>query len=326
MAPRMGLPGFCPLLVLFLAAGPVCCSAQQDLATLTSTGSSLEQAADGSWLQAVRLQAANSGLKDAFVRQLATVECPSSQAFDVILSYEHSDSGTSWQRLRRCGSGALGGDAAAYGPGCTLSAPAVVDSTLVIRQPGSLSDAGGIPEPCTLTVRSATSPQLITASLLGAALLVRGQRWCRSRPGSALIRTCCVGVPLLVAVAGTALLASMAVVSTAGIELLLAQLPVQPPKEMLGVAVAATAAVIGLITALSLVCACVALQVQGLAVAAAPWVSQLLGLVLICSNSQALNWAIRGACILWLLHASARHKREAGLRQPDASKAGEKRE
>lgn len=152
------------------------------------------------------------------------------QAFDVILSYEHSDSGTSWQRLRRCGSSTLGADAAAHAPGCTLSAPAVVDSTLVVRQPGSLSDAGGIPEPCTLTVRSATSPQLITASLLGAALLVRGQRWCRSRAGSALIRTCCVGVPLLVAVAGTALLASLAVVSTAGIELLLAQLPVQPPK------------------------------------------------------------------------------------------------
>lgn len=148
----------------------------------------------------------------------------------MVLNVVHPDTGTSWQRVRRCGSGAQGGGTAANAAGCTVPASAVLDSDIVVRQPGSTSDAAVAPEPCTLTVRTGAALQLLLVSLLGAALLLRGQRWCRSRACAATIRACCVGLPLVLAVAGTALLASTALVSTAAFEWLLSQLPAQPPK------------------------------------------------------------------------------------------------
>ena len=39
-------------------------------------------------------------------------------------------------------------------------------------------------------------------------------------------------------------------------------------------------------TGLSLICACMAVQLRPAAVAAAPWLAQLLGLALVCSNCQ----------------------------------------
>lgn len=266
-----------PLLVLLIAAGPPGCAAQQDLVTKASSGPSLHQAPDGSWLQAVELQGGASGLRDAFARQMVTVDCPSSQVrsavtaacslgvlerckcswaclatvsfrcliaeqaspathpsvlqlFEVTISSSHPESGTSWQRVRQCGTQMPEGASTAAISSCTISAPAAVASTIVIRQPGDLSDRVAGPEPCTLTLQAGTSPHLLLATLLGAALLLRGQRWCRTRAGAALTRICCVGLPLLTALAGTALLASLAVTSTAGMEWVLAQLPVQPPK------------------------------------------------------------------------------------------------
>ncbi|KAL4448630.1 hypothetical protein ABPG75_005849 [Micractinium tetrahymenae] len=316
------------LRVVLLAAGALSCAAQRDLIAHASAGASLEQTPDGYWLQRVSLpgvaQPGWAGLQDAFSRRLVTIVCPSSsQNFDVVGRSDRL-SGTFWLRVKRCGSGredTADGTAAAISA-CTVSLPAAGDGKLVVRQAAS-PDQETAPEPCTLIVQAGTSPPLLLACLLGVALLLRGQRWCRSRAAVALIRACCIMLPLLSAVVSAGLLASLAVASTAGVEWALAQLPVQPPKEMWGTAVVAIAAVTGIVTALSLICACMAVQLRGVAVAAAPWAAQLLGAALVCSNSQGVNWAIRGACILWLLRGSSWLK---ALGQRPAAEAAKKDE
>ena len=149
-------------------------------------------------------------------------------------------SAVSWQWRRHCGAGSDGseqGSGATVAPllpgTCSVGVPAMGDSVITLQQPGEADGAGSggaPPDPCTLTVQPHFSALLLALCAAGAALLLRGQAWMRSRPAVALVRASCILVPLATAACCVALLASITVLSTAVLELLLTHIPVSPPK------------------------------------------------------------------------------------------------
>jgi hypothetical protein len=123
----------------------------------------------------------------------------------------------SWAWRQRCQLG--------DGP-CAVGVPAVGDSVLTMVQPASQQP----PEPCSLTVTPGLSAPLLGVCMLGVSLLLYGGRALRSAPGVALVRLCCIVLPLLSALLNIFLLAGFTVMSTAMLELALQYLPVAPPR------------------------------------------------------------------------------------------------
>ena len=143
-----------------------------------------------------------------------------------------------WSMRKRCGPlGSLHAPTttaeAGEGPGtCHVEAPAVGTTVLTVVQPpsppGGMAGAG--PDPCTLTVTPVFSSTLVATCLLGAYLLLHGQSLMRGRLAVALLNASTTVIPLVSALVSVALLASMAVLSTAMVEMVLKLIPYDLPK------------------------------------------------------------------------------------------------